>query len=85
MSGIELELADILGTGDDIVDFAARLPGRRRRGPDVSVLVFAVGSSDADANQALVDLAERLATQRDAPVRAAFGTCDPRPERSSPI
>ena len=44
------------------------------------MLVVAVGSSTPAANQAVVDLAERLATTRAARVRAAFGTCDPRPE-----
>ena len=44
------------------------------------MLVVAVGSSNPAANQAVADLAERLAVGRTAPVRAAFGTCDPRPE-----
>ena len=44
------------------------------------MLVVAVGSSNPAANQAVADLAERLAMGRPAPVRAAFGTCDPRPD-----
>ena len=42
-----------------------------------SVLLFAVGSSRPAANEAVVDLAARLATGRRSPVRACFGTCSP--------
>ena len=80
ISGIELELADILGTGNDIVDLLSASLADAGVGSDASVLVVAVGSSNPAANQAVVDLAERLATDRAAPVRAAFATCDPRPE-----
>jgi sirohydrochlorin cobaltochelatase len=42
------------------------------------VLLFAVGSSNPQANQAVFDLAGRLAQGRRSPVRACFGTCAPR-------
>jgi sirohydrochlorin cobaltochelatase len=79
-SGVALAVAAILGTGDDVVDLLRTSLADAGVGPGVSVLVFAVGSSNPAANQAVADLAERLATARSAPVRAAFGTCDPRPE-----
>jgi sirohydrochlorin ferrochelatase len=93
-SGIELELTDILGTGDDIVDLLRASLADAGVGPEASVLVVAVGSSNPAANQAVADLAERLAADRatpggsggvnpgsdTAPGRAAFATCDPRPE-----
>ena len=43
----------------------------------VSVLLFAVGSSKPEANEAVFDLAVRLAQGRRGPVRACFGTCAP--------
>jgi sirohydrochlorin ferrochelatase len=79
-SGVRLELADILGTGDDIVALLRASLADDGVGPDASVLVVAVGSSNPAANQAVADLAERLAAGRSAPVRAAFATCDPRPD-----
>jgi sirohydrochlorin ferrochelatase len=42
-----------------------------------SVLLFAVGSSNPTANEAVGDLATRLATARQGLVRACFGTCRP--------
>ena len=80
ISGIELELADILGTGNDIVALLSASLADADLGPDASVLVVAVGSSNPAANQAVVELTERLATDRAAPGRTAFATCDPRPE-----
>jgi sirohydrochlorin cobaltochelatase len=42
------------------------------------VLLFAVGSSDTAANQAVVGLAEKLGEERLAPAAAGFGTTAPR-------
>ncbi|HEV2929886.1 MAG TPA: CbiX/SirB N-terminal domain-containing protein, partial [Propionibacteriaceae bacterium] len=84
-SGVELQVADILGTGDDIADLLiasladAKVPG------DSSVLLYAVGSSNPAANAAVADLAARLQGNRPkaqksaGSVRAAFATCAPRP------
>ena len=78
-SGLELSMAGILGTGDDV----AALLGDRLAGLGVadscSVLLYAVGSSRPEANEAVDALAARLAGSRTGEVRAAFGTCDPRP------
>jgi sirohydrochlorin ferrochelatase len=78
-SGVELQIADILGTGDDIADLL--IAGLAEAGGAVgaSVLLYAVGSSNPAANAAVVDLAARLETTLSAPVRAAFATCAPRP------
>ena len=75
---LELVVADILGTGDDIAEVLRRSLDEAGIGTDRSVLLFAVGSSSPAANEAVVDLAARLAQGRRNPVRACFGTCPPR-------
>jgi sirohydrochlorin cobaltochelatase len=74
---LQLVVADILGTGDDV----ARLLVQSMEEADIddhcSVLLFAVGSSKPEANKAVFDLAARLARGRRQPVRACFGTCAP--------
>jgi sirohydrochlorin cobaltochelatase len=78
-SGVELIVADILGTGHDIADLlVGSLTGAGVRG-ESSVLLYAVGSSNPAANAAVTDLAARLEGARRRPVRAAFATCSPRP------
>jgi len=77
-SGVELVVSDIIGTGDDIAAVlrgaldGAGVPG------DTDAVLFAVGSSRPEANEAVADLAARLADGRRGDVRAAFGTCAPR-------
>ena len=94
-AGIELEVADILGTGDDIGALLLAALADAGVTSGASVLLYAVGSSNSAANLAVVDLAARLSrsrsfsgvpggrpperTTRSAPVRAAFATCAPRP------
>ena len=76
--GVELVVADILGTGDDIAAvLRGALHGAGVSGDDDAVL-FAVGSSRPEANAAVADLAARLADGRRGDVRAAFGTCAPK-------
>jgi sirohydrochlorin cobaltochelatase len=74
---LQLVVADILGTGDEV----ARLLVQSMEEADIddysSVLLFAVGSSKPEANEAVLDLAARLARGRRHPVRACFGTCAP--------
>jgi len=77
-SGVDLVVTPILGTGDDVVHVLvghAAASGIRDTQP---VLLFAVGSSVAAANAAVHDLAARLAAHRQGPVRAGFGTTEPR-------
>ena len=74
---LELVVADILGTGDDVADLLRQTMGEAGVDNDSSVLLFGVGSSRPAANEAVVDLAARLAEGRRNPVRACFGTCHP--------
>jgi sirohydrochlorin cobaltochelatase len=79
-SGVELAVADILGTGDDVLQLlsdSARLAGIDGL---CSILLYAVGSARESANAAVRDLTARLAAARSRPALAAFGTMDPRPE-----
>jgi len=78
VSGVELALASILGTGDDVVDVVAERLGAAEVDPREPVLLFAVGSSRPDANAAVAGVAARLAERRGVAVRAGFGTCEPR-------
>ena len=93
-AGVELEVADILGTGDDVAALLLAALADAGVSPEVSVLLYAVGSSNSAANLAVVELAARLersralagvpgdrppgGTKRAAAVRAAFATCAPR-------
>ena len=78
-TGLELLVADILGTGPDVADLVrASMAGAGI--PDThAVLLYAVGSSNAAANDAVHDLAARLDRHRGGAVRAAFGTTEPKP------
>ena len=78
-AGVELEVADILGTGDDVAALLLTALADAGVSPEVSVLLYAVGSSNSAANLAVVELAARLERHRPAQVRAAFATCAPRP------
>ncbi len=78
-SGLELSIADILGTGDDIAELLRGQLTESAVPAECSVLLFAVGSSNSVANESVVDLAARLSAGRPGQVRAAFGTTDPRP------
>jgi len=78
-TGVELLVADIVGTGSDVAALLESTLASAEVAPDASVLLLAVGSSNAAANAAVADLADRLGANRSTPVRAAFATCDPRP------
>lgn len=77
-SGLDLQLAAVLGTGDDVADVLSAAMAEFGVGANESVLLFAVGSSNAEANAAVDDLAARLATRRHGLVRVGFGTAAPR-------
>ncbi len=83
-AGIELSVADIIGTGDDVTRLLADQLTEAGVPDEHAVLLYAVGSSRPAANEAVVDLAARLAMTRHGHVRAAFGTTDPRPEAVLP-
>lgn len=73
----ELIIADILGAGDDVADLLRQNMVAAGISDQSSVLLFAVGSSNPMANEAVRDLATRLAAGRRGLVRACFGTCRP--------
>jgi sirohydrochlorin cobaltochelatase len=74
---LQLIVAAILGTGDDVADLLRQSMVAAGIADRSSVLLFAVGSSNPAANQAVVDLAARLAERRQGLVRACFGTSRP--------
>lgn len=76
--GLPLVLADILGTGDDVLDVLVRHTAAAAVDEGASVLLFAVGSSSEAANAAVHDLAARWSSRRSGIVRAGFGTAEPR-------
>ena len=78
-AGIELEVADILGTGDDVAAVLLTALADAGVPPEASVLLYAVGSSNPAANAAVDELGGRLEKRRPGTVRAAFATCEPRP------
>ncbi len=89
-TGLELLVADILGTGREAEEMVRASMAAAAVGDATSVLLYAVGSSNAGANDAVHDLAFRLGAGRRGEVRAAFGTTSPRaaevlPELSEPV
>ena len=78
-SRVDLIVADIIGTGDDVVQLLQASAADSDIPNNASLLLFAVGSSREAANAAVHDLAARLESVRSAPVLAAFGTSEPRP------
>lgn len=77
-SGLDLQPAAVLGTGDDVADVLSAAMVEFGVGASESILLFAVGSSHAEANAAVQEFAARLATRRDGVVRVGFGTAAPR-------
>lgn len=77
-TGVDLELAPILGTPDTLIPVLLRAADAAGIPDTGEVLLTAVGSSRPEGNAAVADLAKRLAASRGAPVRAAFATCEPR-------
>lgn len=77
-SGLELLLADVLGTGPDVAALLLTVLGELEAAAGSEIVLYAVGSSDAAANAAVHDLAERLSAAAAAPVRVGFGTAEPR-------
>jgi sirohydrochlorin cobaltochelatase len=79
-SGVTLAVADIIGTGDEVLDLLQASAASAGIDESCSILLYAVGSAREAANEAVRDLAARLATARARPALAAFGTMEPRPE-----
>ncbi len=75
---LHLVVADILGTGVEVAELLRQSMVAASIDDRSSVLLFGVGSSRAGANEAVFELAARLARGRVGPVRACFGTSAPR-------
>ncbi len=77
-SGVALLAGDILGLGPAVL--AALQDAADRAGVQAGqdILLLAVGTSDAVANQAVHDLADRWSAVRPGGVRAVFATAAPR-------
>ena len=74
---LDLVVADILGTGDEVADLLRQSMVAAGIDDQSSVMLFGVGSSNPAANEAVFDLATRLGDGRSGPVRCCFGTCSP--------
>lgn len=77
-TGLDLRLADILGTPDALVPVLLQAASDAGIPDSGDLLLTAVGSSRPEGNAAVADLADRIAAVRGAPVRAGFATCEPR-------
>jgi sirohydrochlorin cobaltochelatase len=77
-TGVELVVSEILGTGADVEELVRTSMVGAGVPAEDDVLLYAVGSSNAAANDAVHALASRLGRHRPGRVRAAFGTADPR-------
>jgi sirohydrochlorin cobaltochelatase len=84
-SGVALAVADIIGTGDDVLQLLQASATSAGIDGSCSILLYAVGSASEAANAAVRDLASRLAAVRSRPALVAFGTMDPRPEAVLPL
>lgn len=83
-SGMDLVIADILGTGDDMLEVVHQSMRDAGIGGVESVLLLSVGSSNSAANDAVADLANRLGRGRSGEVHPAFGTRSPRAKEVLP-
>jgi sirohydrochlorin cobaltochelatase len=83
-SGVALAVADIIGTGDDVLQLLQASAASAGIDESCSILLYAVGSARESANAAVRDVAARLAAVRSRPALAAFGTMEPRPEAVIP-
>jgi sirohydrochlorin cobaltochelatase len=77
-SGLALTTAAVLGTGDDMLAVVRASMAQAGIGSAESVVLLSVGSSSEAANEAVADLAARVAAGRTGRVVAAFGTRSPR-------
>lgn len=78
-SGIRLTVADILGTGDDLLPILDAALADAGIGPG-ELLITSVGSSRPEANAMVADLGGRIAARRGAAVHTGFATSAPRAE-----
>lgn len=77
-TGLDLITAEILGTGGDLEAVLLDALTDAGIGSDAVIMLYAVGSSDLEANAAVMGLASRLGSRRGSWDFAAFATCEPR-------
>jgi sirohydrochlorin cobaltochelatase len=77
-SGVHLLTSEVLGTGEDVAAVLLQTMAEARIPSERPVLLYAVGSSNADANAAVHALADRLTAIRGGRVLTGFGTAAPR-------
>lgn len=77
-AGLELAVTAVLGTGTDVEALLRETMAEAGVDPSHSVLLYAVGSSDAAANEDVHRLAVRVAAGRPGEVRVGYGTAAPR-------
>jgi sirohydrochlorin ferrochelatase len=77
-SGLDLAMTTVLGTGMDVEHLVRETMAAAGITPGHSVLLYAVGSSNAAANDDVHALAARLGRDRLGAVRAGFATSAPR-------
>lgn len=73
-TGVALRLAGILGMGEEVLLALEDSAARAHIAAHEAILLYAVGSSRASANEAVHDLARRWGERRLGPVWAGFGT-----------
>ncbi len=73
-TGMSLRVGGILGTGDEVLQALEEAAGRAHIGIHEGILLFAVGSSCSQANDAVRLLADRWSDHRVGPVWAGFAT-----------
>lgn len=73
-TGVALRLAGILGMGEEVLLALEDSAARAHIAANEAILLYAVGSSRAAANEAVHDLARRWGERRVGPVWAGFGT-----------
>lgn len=77
-SGMTLLTGDILGLGPAVLAALQASANRAGVDADQDILLLAVGTSDAVANRAIHDLADRWSATRPGGVRAVFATAAPK-------
>lgn len=75
-TGVELTVGGILGMGEEVLAALVDTAAAAGIGADDGILLLAVGSSRAAANQAVHELAARWSARRPGPVAAGFATMD---------
>lgn len=77
-SGLQLINSDVVGTGPEVLAVLETSTAAAGVDDETSLLLFGVGSSVPEANDAVRDLADRWERRRRGRVSVGFGTREPR-------